>query len=158
MLARIIHVGRNEVAQVVAGTAQTQSLGFCTLRAVERNRATEVPARSAFARSGLRVGELSGLTNEHYKNSHSLPHGSLLTAARTSAAIRKAPSPRYSGERVGVSDGLQFRQETIPKTFLNSLVEVGERNREFGPTPLTELKISILRALAVSFATQVASP
>jgi len=54
-LSRIIHVGRNKVAQHVAGTAQTQSTDMALRFQSDCRKATVVPERAAFARSGLQM-------------------------------------------------------------------------------------------------------
>jgi hypothetical protein len=56
-LAWIIYVGRNKVAQSVAGTAQTLSTDVSHCLLSTRRKATEVPAEEAFARSGLHIYE-----------------------------------------------------------------------------------------------------
>jgi hypothetical protein len=49
----VIHVGRNKVAQSAAGTAQTHQAPMTACRAIRPFSATEIPAWSAFAWSGL---------------------------------------------------------------------------------------------------------
>ena len=56
-IARIIHVGRTKVAQVVAGASQTHQMLPCILLTGLLQDATEVPALAAFARSGLLIRE-----------------------------------------------------------------------------------------------------
>jgi hypothetical protein len=50
-------VGRTEVAQGIAGAAQTHQRWIPTYPQMDRQKATEVPAVNAFSRSGLHVGE-----------------------------------------------------------------------------------------------------
>ena len=60
-LARISHVGRIEVAKTPAGTAQLDKRVPTPCRQENQKLATEAPAATPVARSGLQVGEKSGL-------------------------------------------------------------------------------------------------
>ncbi len=59
--SRIIHIGRNKVAQRVAGTSQPQPLDVALCPRSDQRKATVVPEVAAFARSGLGFHESSGL-------------------------------------------------------------------------------------------------